>query len=67
MLTLKKSLGQHFLTDEQVSLKIVKALEENPFTRLLEIGPGGGALTKHLLKFQGIDFRCIEIDTEKVA
>ena len=67
MLTLKKSLGQHFLKDESVSQRIVQALQERPFRRLLEIGPGGGALTKYLLKIPSIDLKCIEIDTEKAA
>ncbi len=64
---LKKSLGQHFLTDENICRKILAALNENPFTQLLEVGPGGGALTKHLLTLENIDFKAIEIDTEKVA
>jgi 16S rRNA (adenine1518-N6/adenine1519-N6)-dimethyltransferase len=67
MYTLKKSLGQHFLRDDGVSLQIVDALTSVPFTRLLEVGPGGGALTKHLLKLQDIDLKCVEIDEEKVA
>lgn len=67
MLTLKKSLGQHFLKDEQVSQRIVGVLRERPFRRLLEIGPGGGALTKYLTDFKDVDFRCVEIDREKVA
>jgi len=66
MLTLKKSLGQHFLVDERVSEKIVAALKERPLQRLVEVGPGGGALTRHLLKLPGVDLKCIEIDTEKV-
>lgn len=66
MLTLKKSLGQHFLTDESVSQRIVQALQQQPFTNLVEIGPGGGALTKYLVQLQDIHLKCIEIDTEKV-
>lgn len=66
MLTLKKSLGQHFLKDEQVCEKITAVLREKPFRKLVEIGPGGGALTKYLLGFEGITFKCIEIDREKV-
>ncbi len=66
MLTLKKSLGQHFLKDEEVLKKIVRVLQERPPERLLEIGPGGGALTRHLLALPGVDLRCIEIDDEKV-
>ena len=66
MLTLKKSLGQHFLIDETVSERISKHLSERPMQQLLEVGPGGGALTKHLLSIPDINFKCIEIDTEKV-
>src|ERR1700710_50788 len=60
MYTLKKSLGQHFLKDENISRKIVASLLERPFTQLLEVGPGGGALTKFILEIGGIDFRAVE-------
>lgn len=66
MYTLKKSLGQHFLRDENVCRKIVQALQQYPFHRLLEVGPGGGALTKHLLEIPGIEFKAVELDEEKV-
>jgi len=72
MYTLKKSLGQHFLRDENISKKIVAALlptghsEVLPFTRLLEVGPGGGALTKYLLELEGVDFKAVELDAEKI-
>lgn len=65
--TLKKSLGQHFLKDESVCKKIVTALQEDAFEKLVEVGPGGGALTKYLLPLPGIDFRAVELDDEKVA
>jgi 16S rRNA (adenine1518-N6/adenine1519-N6)-dimethyltransferase len=67
MYTLKKSLGQHFLKDENISRKILAALRERPFTRLLEVGPGGGALTKYLLEIENIEFKAVELDDEKVA
>lgn len=67
MLTLKKSLGQHFLIDENVSRSIVERLRERKLERLVEVGPGGGALTKYLVNLPEVDFRCIEIDAEKVA
>ncbi len=66
MYTLKKSLGQHFLKDENISRKIVSSLEEIPFTRLLEVGPGAGALTKYLIELEGIEFKAVELDDEKV-
>ncbi len=66
MYTLKKSLGQHFLRDENMVLKIISALQDHPFQQLLEIGPGGGALTKHLIEMPGIDFKAVELDEEKI-
>ena len=67
MYTLKKSLGQHFLKDENICRKIVSSLQEHPFKQLLEVGPGGGALTKHLLQLPDIDFKAVELDEEKVT
>jgi len=66
MYTLKKSLGQHFLRDENMVLRIVAAIRSHSFERLLEVGPGGGALTRHLLEIPGIEFKAVELDTEKV-
>lgn len=66
MYTLKKSLGQHFLKDENICRKIVAALQQQSFSRLLEVGPGGGALTKYLLEIPEIDFKAVELDEEKV-
>ena len=66
MYTLKKSLGQHFLKDENICRKIVDALQKHPFTQLVEVGPGGGALTKYLLEINGIDIKAVELDDEKV-
>jgi len=65
--TLKKSLGQHFLKDENICKQIVAALEQDTIYQLLEVGPGGGALTKYLLQLKGIDFKAVELDAEKVA
>lgn len=67
MFTIKKSLGQHFLHDENVCKKIVEALQENPFKNLLEVGPGAGAITKYLLKIPAINFKAVELDREKIA
>lgn len=64
--TLKKSLGQHFLRDENMCRKIVDALQEHPFSQLLEVGPGGGALTKYLIELPRVDLKCVELDEEKV-
>jgi len=66
MYTLKKSLGQHFLKDENIIRSIVAALKEHPFSQLLEVGPGAGALTKDLIAIPGIDLKAVELDQEKV-
>lgn len=67
MYTLKKSLGQHFLKDENICRKIVSALQQQSFSQLLEVGPGGGALTKYLLELEEINFKAVELDDEKVS
>lgn len=64
--TLKKSLGQHFLHDENMCRKIVSQLSVTAGLQLLEIGPGGGAITKYLLTLQDLDYKAVEIDEEKV-
>jgi 16S rRNA (adenine1518-N6/adenine1519-N6)-dimethyltransferase len=67
MFTLKKSLGQHFLRDENICRKIISTLMERPFRRLLEVGPGGGALTKYLIQLKDIEFKAVELDDEKIT
>jgi len=66
MYTIKKSLGQHFLKDETIIQKIVEALNEHTCKNLLEVGPGTGALTKHLIKIPDVNFKAVELDDEKV-
>jgi 16S rRNA (adenine1518-N6/adenine1519-N6)-dimethyltransferase len=65
MYTLKKSLGQHFLHDEAICKNIVAALLKNDVKNVVEIGPGAGAITKYLLAANQVNFKAIEIDTEK--
>jgi len=45
---LKKSLGQNFLKDEFYVSKIVESFNMKETDTVLEIGPGGGALTKRI-------------------
>jgi 16S rRNA (adenine1518-N6/adenine1519-N6)-dimethyltransferase len=45
----KKSLGQNFLVDDGIQRRIVAALECSGSDTVLEIGPGRGALTRHLV------------------
>lgn len=45
----RKRFGQNFLRDERVIDAIVSAIAPRPDQHLVEIGPGQGALTRHLL------------------
>lgn len=45
----RKRFGQHFLHDPNVIERIILSLQAKPEQRWVEIGPGLGALTKHLL------------------
>jgi 16S rRNA (adenine1518-N6/adenine1519-N6)-dimethyltransferase len=67
MYTLKKSLGQHFLKDDHICRKIVDEVRQCPLVNLLEVGPGGGALTKYLIQLPGVNFKAVEVDDEKVV
>ena len=58
----KKHLGQHFLNNDEIALKITDLLSKKN-NQVLEIGPGMGILTKFLIK-KNIDLKVIEIDHE---
>lgn len=61
----KRSLGQNFLISDGVIERILEAAAVEPYSELLEIGPGLGALTEGLLdlaKKKGCRFRAIELD-----
>jgi 16S rRNA (adenine1518-N6/adenine1519-N6)-dimethyltransferase len=47
--TPKRSLGQNFLVDDNIARNIVRDLHLVPDDVVVEIGPGQGALTKHLV------------------
>ena len=68
--TLKKSLGQHFLKDENICRNMAEIIQQSltaaRVTHLTEVGPGAGALIKYLLQMPGIDLKAIELDKEKV-
>ena len=65
---LKKSLGQHFLKDQDVLRRIAEAVGDlNAFARVIEIGPGQGALTRHLTKGKPGNLWLIEMDDKWAA
>jgi 16S rRNA (adenine1518-N6/adenine1519-N6)-dimethyltransferase len=62
----RKRFGQHFLHDPAVIERIANAINPGRTERLVEIGPGRGALTRHLLG-QSATFDAIEIDRDLAA
>ena len=62
----KKSLGQHFLIDRGMIDMIVLAVDPRPGDRLVEIGPGQGAITIPLLRRHG-ELTAIEFDRDLVV
>lgn len=62
----KKSLSQNFLVDPNLQLKIISSIDPQPEDRVLEIGPGGGALTRHLATAVG-QLTVVELDDDLAA
>ena len=63
----KKNLGQHFLTNQTIAARIANGFTPSAPNVILEIGPGMGILTRHLLNRPGADVRVVEIDHESVC
>lgn len=62
----KKALGQHFLVDNHYIQRIVAAIRPAAGERMVEIGPGPGALTRPLLDaLEHLDV--VELDRDMVA
>jgi 16S rRNA (adenine1518-N6/adenine1519-N6)-dimethyltransferase len=59
----RKRFGQHFLHDPGVLARLVEAIHPSKTDVMVEIGPGEGALTRHLLKLVG-HFEVIEVDRD---
>jgi 16S rRNA (adenine1518-N6/adenine1519-N6)-dimethyltransferase len=65
--TTRKRFGQHWLTDERVLDQILSAADLQPEDRVLEVGPGRGALTERLLASPAARVHAIELDRDLVA
>jgi len=63
----RKRFGQHFLHDPAVIARIVRAIDPHGDDRLVEIGPGRGALTAPLLAQHTHSLDAIEIDRDLAA
>lgn len=64
----KKSYGQHFLNKESIAMDIAKSLTlRDQYKSVVEIGPGKGMLTKHLMEeYAAYDLKVIEADRDMV-
>jgi 16S rRNA (adenine1518-N6/adenine1519-N6)-dimethyltransferase len=62
----RKRFGQHFLVDDAIVSAIVDAIGPRPGQRIVEIGPGLGALTQPLLERCGA-LTVVEIDRDLAA
>lgn len=61
ILKAKKSYGQHFLTNEEITSNIANAFE-GAHKNVLEVGPGKGMLTKYLLQK---DYQLIVVEADR--
>ena len=65
ILKAKKKFGQNFLIDQSIINKIVNFINPSPKDKILEIGPGMGALTFKILRYlSSIDV--VEIDRDMI-
>ena len=62
----RKRFGQHFLADPAIINRIVSLISPQAGENIVEIGPGEGVLTEHLVA-SGADVSAIEIDRDLVA
>ncbi|NOX85594.1 MAG: 16S rRNA (adenine(1518)-N(6)/adenine(1519)-N(6))-dimethyltransferase RsmA [Chlorobi bacterium] len=63
----KKHLGQHFLNDGNIARKIAGLVSKDQ-TRICELGPGTGILTRAILgRNDPFRLKAVEIDEESVA
>lgn len=64
----KKHLGQHFLKEDAIARRVAEGLTgHGGYAHAIEVGPGTGALTRHLLAHPGLALTCFEVDSESVA
>lgn len=61
----KKALGQHFLTDQSIARRIAETINDCPGLPVIEVGPGMGVLTAHILA-AGRELYAVELDSESV-
>jgi len=63
----KKHLGQHFLNNEAICARIAQSIQKHGgYSRVLEVGPGTGALTKHLIERKDLELVVVEVDIDSI-
>ncbi len=63
----KKSLGQNFLLDENITHKVAAAAGDLKGRRVIEIGPGPGGLTRAILDLGASEVIAIEMDKNCIS
>ncbi|HLY91387.1 MAG TPA: 16S rRNA (adenine(1518)-N(6)/adenine(1519)-N(6))-dimethyltransferase RsmA [Acetobacteraceae bacterium] len=66
-LAAKRSFGQHFLLDANLTRRIVREAGPLAGRHVVEVGPGPGGLTRALLDTEAVSVTVVEIDTRAVA
>lgn len=62
----RKRFGQNFLQDQAVIDRIISGINPQQHDRMVEIGPGLGALTEHLLEALQGQLEVVELDRDLV-
>jgi 16S rRNA (adenine1518-N6/adenine1519-N6)-dimethyltransferase len=63
----RRSLGQHFLLDANLTRRIARQAGELAGRHVVEVGPGPGGLTRALLESGAADVTVVELDRRAVA
>jgi 16S rRNA (adenine1518-N6/adenine1519-N6)-dimethyltransferase len=63
----KKRFSQNFLTDQGIAVKIVAALQTTEADTVIEIGPGGGALTKFIVQTSAGRIIAVDADERSIT
>ena len=66
MAPVRRRFGQHFLRDAHIVERLIQAIDPRPGERIVEIGPGKGALTLPLLRKTGT-LDVVEVDRDLAA
>ena len=67
MAHVRKRFGQHFLSDPIVVGSLLREIGPSRGDRILEIGPGRGAISRHLTQLEDVEYVGLEIDRDLVA